>query len=69
MWFSHRLVGWNDLGNGFEYKIGNSAMEIIKCHRDMGILVDSELKFHGHVSALVWKAVGVSHNLLPFVSK
>ena len=64
MRFSCKFVGWNDFGNEFEYKIGASALEVEKCHRDLGIFIDSELKFHSHDSELVRKAAGLSNNLL-----
>ena len=64
MRFSRKFVGWNDFGNEFEYKIGGSALEVVKRQRDLVILVDSELKFHCHVAELVKKTAGLSNNLL-----
>ena len=35
------------------YKIGNSVLEIVTCHKDLGVAIDTGLKFHCHVSELV----------------
>ena len=64
MRLSHKFVDWKDFGNGFEYKIGNSTLEVVKCHKDLAILVYSELQFHVHVLELVHKAARLSSNLL-----
>ena len=62
--FSSKFIGWNEFSKHLEYKIGDSALEVLKCHRDLGILVDSEFKFNSHIFELVQKAAGLSNNLL-----
>ena len=46
------------------YDIDNSPIRVVPSHPDLGVLVDSSLKFHGHISATVHKAAGLSQNLL-----
>ena len=36
----------------------------MKSHRDLGIAVDSSLKFHIHINGVVWKASGLAGQLL-----
>ena len=57
---SRRFAGCNVDGNEFEYKTGNRILEIVENHRDIGVIVDSGLKFHVHVRDLVHKAAGLA---------
>ena len=50
--------------NSSSYKIGDRSLEIVENHRDLGVIVDSSLKFHVHVRNLVRKAAGLASNLL-----
>ena len=57
--FSRRFAGCNVVGNKFEYMIGNETLEIVENHRDLGVIVDSSLKFHVHVRDLVLRLQGL----------
>ena len=46
------------------YTINGSPIVEKEAHRDLGILVDSSLKFHDHIRETVLKANGTSINLL-----
>ena len=39
-------------------------MEIVENHQDLGVIVDSGLRFHVHVRDLVCKAAGLASDLL-----
>ena len=62
--FSRRFVGCNVVGNELEYKVGNRILEIVENHQDLGVILDSGLKFHVDVRDLVRKAAGLASNLL-----
>ncbi|MPC72893.1 hypothetical protein E2C01_067206 [Portunus trituberculatus] len=40
------------------------ALSIVSTHKDLGITVDSTLKFHCHISKTKEKAAGLANNLL-----
>ena len=46
------------------YYLNGEQVEIVTNHRDLGVIVDSSLKFHDHVSDIVRKAFGVAHGYL-----
>ena len=46
------------------YYINQSVIQVVKSHTDLGVLVDSDLKFHKHITSTVWKAAGLTKNLL-----
>ena len=46
------------------YSIGDLPVRVVHSHPDLGVLVDSSLKFHDHISSTVHKAAGLSQNLL-----
>ena len=46
------------------YHIGESPIRVTHSHLDLGVTIDSSLKFHNHVSSTVHKAAGLSLNLL-----
>ena len=41
--------GWGTIGDGFQYKIGNTPLDFVECHRDLGVLIVRELKFPSHI--------------------
>ena len=63
MQFSRRFSGWNAIGEDLQYRIENTALNFVECHRDSGVLIDRELKFHNHVE-VVRRAAGLSNSLL-----
>ena len=44
------------LGKNNPYYIGGDQLQPVKEHKDLGVLMDSNLKFHSHSSAVVNKA-------------
>ena len=46
------------------YLIDHSPIPFVVSHSDLGVLVDSELKFHGHISKTAKKAAALSQNVL-----
>ena len=54
-------VGGDGIGSG--YFLGGVELKLVASHRDLGVLVDHSLKFHGHISLTVRKASGLA-NLL-----
>ena len=52
------------MNGDFQYKIGESVLEVVKCHRDLVVKVDRDLKFHHHVSGIVSKVNELSNSLL-----
>ena len=56
--------GFDTLDSDFQYKIGESVLGVVKCHRDLGVKVNRDPKFHLHVSEIVRKAAGLSNSLL-----
>ena len=64
MRFSRKFYGWSEIGNNYEYNIGGVSLDVVKYSRDLGILVDVDLKFHHHVRELVCRASGLSNSLL-----
>ena len=46
------------------YYIDQSLIQVVQSHVDLGVLVDSDLKFHKHVASSVHKAAGLTQNLL-----
>ena len=49
--FARRFSCGDNL-DGFQYKIDNPVLKMT-CHKDLGIVIDTGLKFHCHVSKLV----------------
>ena len=47
-----------------EYYIGSSPIRVASSHSDLGVLIDTSLKFHEHVSVTVQKAASLSQNLM-----
>ena len=64
MRFARRFSCWDNLDDGLQYKFRNSVLEIVTCHKDLGVVIDTGLKFHCHVSELVRNAAGLSSSLL-----
>lgn len=64
MRFTRHFAGWDSLGNGATYHLGGSRLEFVESHRDLGVVVDTTLRFHHHVRSVVQKAAGLSSNLL-----
>jgi hypothetical protein len=64
MRFSCYFAGFNTLGGGNNNRLGNSVLEFVDSHRDLGVVVDNQLRFHGHVRDIVRRAAGLCSSLL-----
>jgi hypothetical protein len=64
MRFSRHFAGINTLGGGTKYRLGNSVLEFVDSHRDLGVVVDTRLRFHCHVRDMVCRAAGLCSSLL-----
>ena len=62
--FNRRTVDWSALPISGQYKLGGRPIPTKESAVDLGILVDSSLKFHQHIANVVQKAGGMSLNLL-----
>ena len=60
MRFGSRIV--NGVCSG--YMLGGREMKLVDTHRDLGVLVDSSLKFHKHINTIVCKSAGLANQLL-----
>lgn len=47
-----------------QYTLDQTQLSVVTSHKDLGVVVDSNLKFHSHVSVTAHKAGGLAHNLL-----
>ena len=55
MRFSRSKVGWNlDRGEDM-YSLDGGRLSIVESHKDLGVVVDSKLKFHKHVQTVIGK--------------
>ena len=52
----------NNLSCG--YSIDGKVLDFVTSHRDLGVLVDSKLRFHNHIHNVVRKAGGLASELL-----
>ena len=41
-----------------------SVIQVVQSHTDLGFLIDPDLKFHKHVTSLVWKDAALTKHLL-----
>ena len=53
-----------DISNFGQYFIGESLVPLVYSSRDLGVIIDNELKFHSHIRSIAAKAFGLSSNLL-----
>ena len=53
MRLSWHYSGWDTLGKGFQYKIGNSVLEIVNCCRDWELKLIWAIKFYFHLGESV----------------
>ena len=53
------------LGSLSVYNMAGADLSVVESAGDLGILVDSSLRFHAHIRQIVAKAWGLANNLLP----
>ena len=44
--------------------LGDVSLKLCKTHRDLGVLVDSSLRFHPHIAEIVRKSSGLANQLI-----
>lgn len=49
---------------GALYRLGNATITRVASHKDLGVVVDEDLRFHTHIRQIAGKAGGVASNLL-----
>ena len=60
--FGGRPCGDDVVNSG--YRLEDVPLKLVKSHRDLGVLIDSSLKFHMHVSDVVRKSSGLANQIL-----
>ena len=53
-----------EAGGDSGYRLGSDRLELARSHRDLGIIVDTSLRFHLNVHAVVQKASSLLYQLL-----
>ena len=48
----------------FSYNIDGNLLDFVSSHKDLGVLIDPELRFHDHFQSAVRKAGGLAGELL-----
>lgn len=62
--FQRGTVPWQHIGTLSEYFLQGHTITRVDKHKDLGVLVDSCLRFHPHIRSVVNKAAGMSANFL-----
>ena len=57
-------IDWSSLGAYSSYYLDNVPIRFVESHCDLGVTVDSSLKFHLHIQTIVNKAAGLMSNIL-----
>ena len=53
-----------DIGPYNTYSLNSTDIQKVNAHKDLGVLVDTSLRFHMHIKTTVNKAAGLAANLL-----
>jgi len=64
MRFFRGSFDWSQLGDSAVYSIDGIPLEFVQSHKDLGVLVDTGLRFHLHIRAVVGQASGLANNML-----
>ena len=64
MRFQRKFFDWDLLGVLGCYYIEDSPISFAADHKDLGVLVDNNLKFHKHIQCITNKAGGMASNFL-----
>ena len=51
-------------GTNSGYLLGGNPLKLVHTHKDLGVIIDSDLRFHAHTASIVGKATGLLHQLL-----
>ena len=61
--FQRGIVGWEGVTSS-DYFLYRQVIQRVSSHRDLGIIIDNQLKFHEHIRSIVSKTSGLSANIL-----
>lgn len=61
--FARGFREWNDLDPLSCYYLDGSQLRFVQSHRDLGVTVDTKLRFHQHIREVVGRAAGLASNL------
>jgi hypothetical protein len=64
MRFSRGFKEWNEMDPLSRYSLNGVELKFVQSHRDLGVTVDTKLRFHQHVREVVGRASGLANNLL-----
>ena len=62
--FHRGAVAWQEIGALAHYTLTDQTISMVTSHKDLGVTIDSSLRFHLHIRSIVNKASGLSTNLL-----
>ena len=62
--FQRGTVTWDDVGPLSTYTINGELINSVYSHKDLGVTVDTSLRFHLHIRQIVNKAAALSSNFL-----
>jgi len=62
--FQRGCIDWNALGPYNSYYLKGVQVPMAKSYVDLGVTVDTTLKFHQHIRGIVGKAGALTSNLL-----
>ena len=62
--FHRGAVAWQEIGALAHYTLTDQTISVVTSHKDLGVTIDSSLRFHLHIRSIVNKASGLSANLL-----
>ena len=51
-------------GDDSGYNLGGASLKLVRNHRDLGVLIDSSLRFHPHITETIRKSSGLANQLL-----
>ena len=51
-------------GDDSGYNLGGTSLKLVRTHRDLGVLIDSSLRFHPHIAETIRKSSGLANQLL-----
>ena len=59
-----RNLEWDELGAINRYYMNGKEITLVSSHKDLGVIVDSSLRFHIHIRSIAAKAAGMVSNFL-----
>ena len=66
--FQRGFVTWNDVDSLSRYNINGELIKIVNSHKNLGVTVNTSLRFHIHIRQIVNKVAALSSNFLKATS-